>query len=122
MFGEPTIDDRDARTAIHRDIEQILLVVVPDVPPSSSGIFIVWKCRARRVMCPYVLAVLERVPFDRHRAVPLIAGENRHAGEPRRLHARRRAQPIVQIAIEKRRAFVGVAAGAGASWCDEARA
>ena len=31
----------------------------------------------------HVLAVLGLVPFDRHRAVPLVAGQDRHRGQRR---------------------------------------
>ena len=57
----------------------------------------------------HVLAVGRLVALDRHRAVPLVAAQNRHGGLAGRLHAGRRSQVLEQVTIELRAALVGVA-------------
>ena len=104
VLRELAIDDRDLR--VLDDVRRPEVAAVEQL--DAHRLEVAGRKRVHERL--HVLAVLGLVAFDRRGAVPLVAGQDRHAGMPGRLDPRRAAQAIEQLAVEIHRSRIVVSA------------
>ncbi len=78
---EAFVDDRDIRIILHVPAVEIAAFLDRE----SHGLEVAGRNRVHEGL--HVLAILGGVAFDSRAAVPLVAAQQRHGGQPRGLHA-----------------------------------